>query len=308
MRTNLKDVSEEELSRAAAQGLIREMSPRVQLITNKVGSASVPGVARKEMFEGGFAYLRIGEISSNLSGEFLEAWKSVASTNPVRGVVLDLRYAGGLAYQEAARTADQFVGGNQELAKIGDAVMRSSASPEDIKVPLVVLINGETTGAAEVLAAILREQNAAILIGARTAGQARLFEKVKLSSGEELLVGKEPVEVAKGSKIAETGLAPDIGVEVEPQYAKTWYEDPYRNLSPVFAGSTNAVTAATGTNRVRRALNEAELVRRHREGTILEEEGGDPRVGGQPVVMDPMLARALDFLKGVATLKQLRPL
>lgn len=309
LRENLKDLPEGELSKAAARGLIKELSPRVQLVTNTTenADAKVAGVSRKEVFQERFAFVRIGQVSSNLGSEFAEAWKSIASTNKVRGLVLDLRYAGGLAYQAAAETADHFVRGNEELVKVGETMLRSGDNPEEIELPIAVLVNKETSGAAEVLAGILREKNAAILIGSRTAGQARLFEKVKLSTGEELMIGKGGVEISGLGAVPNDGLEPDISVQIEPQNARTWYEDPYRNISGVFAG-TNEVNVATGTNRVRRTLNEAELVRRHREGTLLEEEGPAGREPGRPVLMDPVLARALDLLKGVTTLKQLRPL
>ncbi|MGV3774455.1 MAG: hypothetical protein ACO1QB_16260, partial [Verrucomicrobiales bacterium] len=63
-----------------------------------------------------------------------------------------------------------------------------------------------------------------------------------------------------------------------------------------------------GTNRTRRLFNEAEVVRRHREGTEFDPNApvGPGVEEGRLVVTDPALARALDFLKGLSVLQQFR--
>jgi len=181
-----------------------------------------------------------------------------------------------------------------------------------IDLPVAVLANKETRGAPEALAALIRETGTGLVIGSTTAGEARLFERFTLSTGQELKIGTVPIEVGAGKKLPSKGLAPDIAVTVNPSAEKVFYRDPFRSISPVTAqaaptASTNEIAAAS-TNRSRR-FNEAELVRRHRTGVSLDEPGGPQDTAPeQPIINDPVLARGLDFLKGISALQQHRPL
>jgi len=87
-------------------------------------------------------------------------------------------------------------------------------------------------------------------------------------------------------------------------------EDPYKSLAQAYgrnskSGGTNAATSAViATNRaMRRNFNEAELVRRHREG--LDMQGLTARIEDDRATLgDPALGRAIDFLKGLAVVQQ----
>jgi C-terminal processing protease CtpA/Prc len=172
----------------------------------------------------------------------------------------------------------------------------------DIRQPVAVLVNGETRAAAEALAGMLREGAAALVIGSKTAGEARLYETFTLSTGQRLRVGKVPIEVGRGKVLPATGMVPDIEVRIGAEAERAYYEDSYL--------SRRTVAATTGTNGVvdgLNPLNEAELVRRHRAGEDLERSstagaGGatGARTAEASVITDPALGRALDFLKGLS--------
>lgn len=308
VRTNLSDISEAELSHAAAVGLIKELGTKVQLITNNA-SASEPAdevISRKATYNGNFAYLQIRSVDERLPDEFTK-WMASQSTN-VKGLVLDLRYAQGDAYPAAAQVGERFVQSGEVVLKLGTNQVRSTEKAKPSDLPVAVLANKETRGAAEALAAIIRESGAGLIIGSITAGEARLFETFTLSTGQQLKIGTVPVVV--GDKpVSAKGLTPDISVTVNPLAEKIFYQDPFRNVSPATgqAIALGASEAAANTNRARR-FNEAELVRRHRAGINVDELAAIPDAPDQPLINDPVLARALDFLKGISALQQHRPL
>jgi C-terminal processing protease CtpA/Prc len=159
--------------------------------------------------------------------------------------------------------------------------------------------------------AILKQTGAGLVIGAPTAGEARLFENFTLSTGQTLRIGTTPVQVAGNKTISAKGITPDIAVTVNPAAEKILYQDPHRVLTALNAsGEAKTNEVAVSTNRARR-FNEAELVRRHREGTDVNMEFPEDFGSGppeHPVITDPVLARALDFLKGIAVLQDHRPL
>ena len=77
---------------------------------------------------------------------------------------------------------------------------------------MAVVINGQTAGAAEALAAILRENEVALLIGSATAGQASMFKEFPLENGQRLRIATAPVRLGNGKVLA--SLTPDIAVSV----------------------------------------------------------------------------------------------
>ena len=175
-----------------------------------------------------------------------------------------------------------------------------------------MLVNAQTTGAAEALAGMLRHGGAALLIGTNTAGQASIAKEFALQSGQRVRVAIAPVKVAGGAELPLTGLKPDIGVEVNPEDELAWQENAYKILPRMArAGTTNELNLA-GTNRpARRRINEAELVRMTREGIPLDSEATNlparkAEQSAAPSVSDPALARALDLLKGLAVVQQFR--
>jgi C-terminal processing protease CtpA/Prc len=308
IRTNMTDLSEEELSRSAAVGLIKELGTKVQLVQSvTTNEQPVPKpaevISKTAVYNDKFAYVRIKSIDERLTNEFQKVITQLLATNGLAGVVLDLRYAQGTNYEAAAKVADAFVKGGQPLVRLGEVKIAATDRASDIKQPVAVLVNGETRAAAEALTGMLRESAAALVIGSKTAGEARLYETFTLSTGQRLRVGKVPIEVGRGKPLPASGIVPDIEVSLTPEEEEAYYEDPYlvRRFAPP-SGGTNEVS---GLFPRARPLNEAELVRRHRNGETGEIEER-PETVEPSAITDPTLARALDFLKGISILQPRR--
>ena len=309
VRTNLLDVNEAELNRMAAEGLLGQLGGLVQLgPAPDTNQPTAEAVTRKDIFSDSYGYIRVGEVTPGLPRELKSAHEALATTNRLKGLVIDLRYAKGRDYQAAVQAADLFVKEQQALLKLGGKELSSTAKKSALELPLAILVNDETRGAAEALAAILRDIEAGLVIGSRTAGEARLFQTFTLSTGQQLSLGSIPVSLPDGQTIPSEGLRPDISVRVEPQAERDYFRDPFVDLSRVFPDPNATNLVASSTNRAR-PINEAELVRRHREGISVDPTAELFEDDQQPqVVTDPVLARGLDFLKGVSVLQQFRPL
>ncbi len=318
VRTHLNGASEEELHRAAVQGFVSALSPRVALVskgtkTNDEQDAAAKGVVDKStQFDGNIAYIRIGRVGEGLAGAVREGCAKSIGTNTLKGVILDLRYAGGRDYAAAAETADQFVKAQRPLLDWGKGVVESKEKTNALSVPLAVLVNHETAAAAEALSAILRQAGVALILGGRTAGQALLMNEYPLKNGDRLRIATAAVCLGDGTALTSEGVKPDIVVEVTPEQERAFYLDAFRDLSPtnLLRGGSGIVTNQSSSSssniaRIRRPrFSEAELVRERRDGLLPESESASV---DKPVVHDPVLGRALDLLKGLAVVRQARP-
>lgn len=308
IRQHASGISEAELNRAAVQGLVAGLSPKISLVTNDLSAnAAAQPIARTNVFEGGIGYLRIVRVGDDLAKGVRGAYEKLNATNKINGIVLDLRYADGTDYAAATETADLFVSKSEPLLDWGKGVVSSHEKKNAITVPVAVLVNSETAGAAEALAAMTRETDAGLILGSPTAGEAMVTQDFPLKNGERLRIASAPITLGNGATLSAKGVKPDIDVTVSEQAEKDFYADSFlmvKDTNQVANGSNGlASEVSEGLEPVR--LNEAELVREHKAGENPDEQVAkrppEPHV---PVVSDPALARALDLLKGLAVVRQ----
>ena len=331
LRKNIAGVTDAELEQAAIQGLIKQLHPLVSVVTNTGAATNTTPLATTSVLEGAYGYFRFNQIIQDADKEFSAALKRIAGTNRLKGLVLDLRFTEGDNYAAAAALADPFLPAGQPMIDWGEGLKHSTRKTDtqpaafNPQLPVVILINTQTRGAAEAFAAILRRSDIGLLIGDNTAGQAYLTRDFTLKSDDRktLRIATTPVKITSGPQTsgrAETldrkGLTPDIKVQVSPAEERLFLQDAYRPLPRLAAGGassasptpTNQTSAAAGTNRTsRRRLNEAELVRMQREGVDLDSEfipGRDAGPSRPPVITDPALARAIDLLKGLSVVNR----
>jgi carboxyl-terminal processing protease len=305
VRSNLAGISESQLNAAVVQGLIDQLQPRVFLLTNGTTTAGTPAatpafVSRTNVFESAFAYLRIDRVTDGLAEAVRAGVAATAATNTLKGLVLDLRFTPGEDFREAGRVADLFVGAAQPLLDWGEGEIAATEKTNALSLPLAVLVNAETRGAAEALAAAIQETRTGLVIGRPTAGQAAVFREWPLSTGQRLRVAVAPVKAGGGGRIVPaTGLTPDITITPAAADERKYFDDPYRPLE----GSA----ARTNASRSPR-LTEADLVRLHREGIDpASARLRRPDAPPAPQVTDPALVRALDLLKGLAVVESRQP-
>lgn len=314
LRTNLADADAAALNEATVRGLVQQLSPRVMIDGVKAGNGSTnaPLVSDATVYERNFAYLRVGRFGAGLDGQFNEALDRLSESNRLKGLVLDLRYAGGGDYGAAVALADRFFAAEQPLLDWGTGMKKSTAKDSPITMPVAILVNRETRSAAEAFAGMLRHGKVAIVLGTNTAGEACLFRDFTLSTGQRVQVATATVRLGDNHAMSAAGLKPDITIEVTPEAEKVYFANafaPKPGTDPLELSTNNNPSLAGGTNRPpRRRINEAELVRAQREG---REPGDETNRTARPepvrpLVSDPALARALDLLKGLSLVQQFR--
>lgn len=135
-----------------------------------------------------------------------------AAARGARGVVLDLRGNSGGLVEEAAETASVFLDGGSvgSYEARGERRDLTAARGGDTATPLVVLVDGGTMSAAELLAGALQDRCRAVLVGSRTFGKGTVQQPSRLADGSvlELTVGR--YRTPAGRSPDGTGLTPDV--------------------------------------------------------------------------------------------------
>ena len=159
----------------------------------------------------GIVLISISEFSRGAARSMRSAL--AASGAERSGVILDLRGNPGGLLVEATDVAGAFLNGGTvvEFYKPGKSPEVFNAIGDgDSKTPLVVLIDGGTASAAEIVAAALQDRNRAVIVGERTFGKAAVQDLTELSNGAaiELTIGY--YLTPSGKRLEGQGLDPDI--------------------------------------------------------------------------------------------------
>lgn len=305
IRTNLGGMSSAEIERAALKALLTHFDGQVILEDNPGSTparVSGPSVSKSTLLDGGYGYVRVSHVSSKLDESIAAEFEKLGGIKNLRGLLLDLRYAGGTDQKAAARTADRFLASERVLLTVEGETLRASAKTNAIQLPTAIIVNRQTSGAAEVLAALLRQNQVGLLIGSGTTGGVRQFKDFTLSTGQRLRIATGETKLGDGQAIPSAGLRPDITVTVGADEERAFFAEPNRTIG------ASAISKPAGQGKDSPArLNEAELIRRMKEGQSPDASPvvTTPSVSA-PQVRDPALARALDLLKGLSVVRQPR--
>ena len=176
----------------------------------------------------GIAHLRIAAFSKDVTGDLKKALGAIMAQN-IKGLILDLRNNPGGLLNEAVSTASQFLSGGQVLLeKSADgritsvAVEKGGMAPS---IPMVVLLNGGTASAAEIVAGALQDHRRASLVGLTTFGTGTVLEQFPLSDGSALLLAVQEWLTPNGNQIWHKGIPPDFVVSLSEGVAPLFPEE-----------------------------------------------------------------------------------
>ena len=164
----------------------------------------------------GVLHLRVSGFTALTSAQvtgYVEA--AFAGANPPRGIVLDLRGNRGGILTQAVAVADIFLDGGEIVGTAGrhpDANRRYGASDSDLAQgrPIVVMVDGRTASAAEILAAALAERGRAAVLGSATQGKGLVQILLPLPNGGELQLSWSRIVMPSGWPLQGAGLLPAL--------------------------------------------------------------------------------------------------
>jgi carboxyl-terminal processing protease len=191
---------------------------------------------KSTMLENGYGYVRVTQFQEHTGELLVEALQKLYKENkaPLKGLILDLRNdPGGLLNGAVAVTAAFVKPGSLVVYTEGrseDARMRLSASrehylrpmeadylkklPEGVKqVPMVVLVNGGSASASEIVAGALQDHKRAVVMGTRSFGKGSVQTILPIGNGTAIKLTTARYFTPNGRSIQATGIVPDIIVE-----------------------------------------------------------------------------------------------
>lgn len=177
---------------------------------------------KQQLPEPGLGYVKISHFSETTTPDLERALKKLKqqSDGKLRGLVLDLRNNPGGLLEAAIGVSDVFLNEGVIVSANGraaDARFEMDAQPGDALdgAPIVVLVNGGSASASEIVAGALQDHRRATIVGQQTYGKGSVQTVMPLSDGHAIKLTTSRYYTPSGASIHKTGIKPDVVVDAK---------------------------------------------------------------------------------------------
>ena len=227
----------------------------------------------------------------SMRDQLAEKVEELGGLDNVNGFILDLRNNPGGLLTQAVRVSDGFLDAGEIVSTRGRDPQdgdRFNAEPGDLAggKPMVVLINGGSASASEIVAGALQDHRRAIVVGTKSFGKGSVQTVMPLRGEGAMRLTTARYYTPSGRSIQALGVSPDIVVEQPPRREEEDPEDPQRG--------------ARSEADLRGSLNNDSLTEDERRQ--IEEDRARAEAAAELREEDYQLAYAIDILKGISAL------
>jgi len=172
---------------------------------------------KSRILEPGYGYIRISNFQSKTARDLVDELSNLKKENKseLKGLVLDLRNNPGGVLSAAADVSDAFINEGKLVytqGRIANSAFEFNAKPGDIMngSPVVVLINGGSASASEIVAGALQDHHRAVIMGSKSFGKGSVQTIQELRSGGAVKITTARYFTPSGRSIQGEGITPDI--------------------------------------------------------------------------------------------------
>ena len=181
------------------------------------GVIEVPSVRTREL-DDGYWVIRVSRFQRDSGAEVTAALESALSEGEVRGIVLDVRNNPGGVMNASVEMAGNFLDGGLVVYTQGrhpDSVNTFNAEAGEVipGVPLVVLVNGGSASASEIVAGALQDRGRGVIMGTQSFGKGSVQTVLPVSESKALKLTTSLYYTPSGRSIQQDGIVPDVVVE-----------------------------------------------------------------------------------------------
>ena len=217
---------------------------------------------KKNVYHSDIGYIKIRTFSKNTSSDLDKALSYLQNKN-ITKLILDVRNNPGGLLNQAVEVSDRFLG-NENLivyTKGRTEDQNSRFTTHDkikyVDYPMIILVNGGSASASEIVAGALQDLGRAVILGTPTFGKGSVQTIIPLSDGSALRLTTARYYTPNGQIIQENGITPDIVIENQP-------------LPTISKKNDANAKKPTEKERIRRFLRERDLKQHLKGKTSIE--------------------------------------
>lgn len=170
-----------------------------------------------KMLQNNIAYIQITDFEGGTAKEFETKYKELEKQG-AKSLIIDIRGNGGGVVDEAIDILELLCNKGDKLLitknKAGEEVVTTSEKEQSIKVETVVLMDGYSASASEILAGALKDNNRAQIVGTKSYGKGVIQTLHQLSDGSGIKITSEEYYTPNNTKINKVGIEPNVEVKL----------------------------------------------------------------------------------------------
>ena len=245
---------------------------------------------KTQSLEDGYLYLRLTKFQESSTRNLREEIEKYQKNHTLKGIVFDLRNNPGGLLGQAVSVADTFIEDGtivyiQGKDKANRKDFYATKNSNEVKVPLVTLINAGSASASEIVAGALQDHNRSLIVGERSFGKGSVQTIIPMSDGSGIKLTTALYYTPSGRSIQATGIEPDLRI---PFVAPNKDDD---------SGMRDRFT-----------LREKDLTRHLENGSKSSKTGkdADAEKAKDMLARDNQLRMALELVKSLPKLREIR--
>jgi carboxyl-terminal processing protease len=261
---------------------------------------------RSRVLEEGYGYVRLAQFQERTDRDLQRSLEKLKEEKGgLKGLVLDLRNNPGGLLTQAVRVSDMFLESGMIVYTDGrlESQKQKYFAHKDgtwSNFPIVVLINGGSASASEIVAGALQDHKRAVILGTKSFGKGSVQTILPLDDNSALRLTTARYFTPKGRSIQATGIVPDIVIENPVQIPETKVENRDR---PILREENlpGHLRNPNSKPEVKEPQKDSKEIEKKPE----EEKTVQPTPPNEGTENDAQLKRALEMLKGWDVFKQL---
>lgn len=198
--------------------VLREDEKKLLDFTITRSIIKLESIKKAEIIESGIGYIRLSEFQEKTQSDLEKALKSLEAEG-MKGLILDIRNNPGGLLDSAVDVSERFLEEGRTIVSTKGRVesqnfiFKSKNKNKHLDYPMVVLINGGSASASEIVAGAIQDHKRGIIMGTKSFGKGSVQTVVPLSDGSAVRLTTSKYFTPSGRSIHEHGIDPDIAVE-----------------------------------------------------------------------------------------------
>ena len=186
-----------------------------------------------KMLDGNIGYIEVTQFLDNTDEAFIEAVDDLEGQK-MKGLIIDLRDDGGGLVDSCVNMVSRIIPRGKMVTytetKSGQRDEYKSNSDKTLSLPMVILINGNTASASEIFTGCLKDYNLAQTVGVKSFGKGIVQSVIPMGDGTALKFTVSKYYSPNGTNIHETGIEPDVKVEMTDEQIEAARDDSSKDL------------------------------------------------------------------------------
>lgn len=273
-----------------------------------------------ELVSDNYAFLRLSQFQKNSADEIFKSIRKLRrkakKKGGLKGIILDLRSNPGGLLEEAVKVSSIFlkkgvvVSTEDRTKKNKEIRYVIKTKKKELKIPMVVLINGASASASEIVAGALQDHGRALIMGSRSFGKGSVQQVAQIdkTSGIKLTVAQ--YMTPKGKKIQAVGIIPDIEVDEFDAYWIEKNKRPAKFVREIDLQNHLISTIETDEEKTLRLKKEREERKKRVEDYKKRQIAGEKKPSDIFKKYDPnsdfQIVQAINYLKGFQIVERIK--